>query len=243
MECLDKWLAHPPIVSKDPSYIARFPSLHLNAEVWTSVWSPKGRYLASAGEVNLCIFLLIRTPHFFQINKKDQTTKLWDIQGLDTLEKENNKVTHKEICKLTGHTTAVTCVDWTVIVLDRQKGEKGKELFATCADDRTVMVWEVIREKDESVKFEKLFVFAPDNVLGWFTFTYMRFLPNGDKLVAGTENGYICTFDVVKMKQLEGDCLHRGSIEGLECNENGTVVTCASDMTVGVNRLLLRSSL
>ena len=52
---------------------------------------------------------------------EDQTTRIFDLYGT-------------QLHSLTGHTTAVTSVEWKYI--------KGiGELIVTCADDRTVMVW------------------------------------------------------------------------------------------------------
>jgi len=40
--------------------------------------------------------------------------------------------------QLRGHTTAVTCVDWKYMQINNLK----KEILATCADDRRVMIWD-----------------------------------------------------------------------------------------------------
>ena len=65
----------------------------------------------------------------------------------------------------------------------------------------------------------------------------MRVLINSDILVAGTENGYITVFDLSLKKQISATCLHRGSIEGLECAKDGLVVSCASDCTLLLHQL------
>ena len=159
---------------------------------------------------------------------EDQSTKIWDgdqqFKYLDTL---------------LGHSSAVTCIDWTYL------NNGIKEILATCADDRTVMIWKPQRIENK-LKWNLLHTFSPSNVLGWFTFTYLRFQRDGNRLICGTENGYVCIFDMDKMKQLYAKCLHRGSIEGLECNRNGLAVSVASDCTIScidLNALATKSLL
>mmetsp|Transcript_10610 Transcript_10610/g.15935 ORF Transcript_10610/g.15935 Transcript_10610/m.15935 type:complete len:227 (+) Transcript_10610:3-683(+) len=201
VQLLHRFLAHPPVHSDDAQYKAQFGSIHKAADVWTCVYSPCARYLATASE--------------------DQCTKIWDTHH-----------EYKLVQTLTGHSTAVTCIDWTLL------RDGGEELFATCADDRTVMIWKPQKKtinKSEELEWTLLHTFdATSNVLGWFTFTYLRFQRDANILACGTENGYVCIFDMNKMQPLYTKCVHRGSIEGLECNKNGLLVTVASDCSIVV---------
>ena len=69
----------------------------------------------------------------------------------------------------------------------------------------------------------------------------VRFQRDGNVLVCGTENGYVAVLTLEdgneRLEQGLTRCLHRGSVEGLEVNKDGRVVTVASDCTIVVQRV------
>ncbi|ETO27807.1 hypothetical protein RFI_09324 [Reticulomyxa filosa] len=229
LRLLYEWTAHPPVHSEDQLFREQFGSLHKSADIWSSIWSCRDRhYLLSASE--------------------DQSSKLWKLEwrydNNNNNNNNNNNSNEKDVyitnatCvqELKGHSSAVTSVDWAIIRSDNTLEEKNsQELIATCADDRTIMIWKVYRDRS-LVAIEKcdlIHIFKPQSVLGWFTFTYLRFLRN--QLACGTENGYVLLFDMIRLLQTDCKCFHRGSIEGLQCDlQTNTVVVCASDCTVGI---------
>ena len=61
METVHEFIAHPPVQSDDAEYKEQFGSIHRAADIWSSHWSPDGRYLATASE--------------------DQSVRIWDIEN------------------------------------------------------------------------------------------------------------------------------------------------------------------
>ena len=268
VEIIIQFLAHKPVHSKDKEYRKKFGSIHIAADIWTCVFAPYSSNNNKTNNNNNIMYLAT--------GSEDQSTKIWKISKKDnSINWQEKNVIVDEIITLRGHTAAVTCVDWTFVGLTRNMGidtadkpnnncNCKKELLATCADDRKVMIWDVNhnREKENGeLSFVLLYSLLPQNVHGWFTFTYLRFQRDGNKLSLGTENGYVVIFKLyqqdvnkdnknddelntsqsksqskseISMKQIFGQCLHRGSIEGLECDKNGLVTSCASDCTVVV---------
>jgi hypothetical protein len=114
---------------------------------------------------------------------EDQTTSVWALPGG---EKRHT---------LTGHTTAVTGVDWQLMrrrlpaaasssssTTEEEEGE-WHEVLATCADDRKVMVW-------NARTWALMHVFdTSDDIHDWHTLTYCALQPRGDKLCCVTQNG------------------------------------------------------
>ncbi len=64
----------------------------------------------------------------------------------------------------------------------------------------------------------------------------MRFRPDSNVMVCGTENGYVVvlrlTAGAVAVEQGLTRCIHRGSVEGLAVDREGLIVTVASDCTI-----------
>ena len=61
VETVYEFMAHPPVQSDDAEFKQQFGSIHKAADIWSSHWSPDGRYLATASE--------------------DQTVRIWDIEN------------------------------------------------------------------------------------------------------------------------------------------------------------------
>lgn len=139
---------------------------------------------------------------------EDQTTCIWKSDEEQTL-----------IATLTGHTTAVTAVQW-----------KSDRIY-TCADDRTVRVY--------SNEYNCLHVLhTPKSLFGWFTLTYLKVDEDEKLIICTTQNGYLVIWrDDIELPIL---CkkIHFGSLEGLTYDkQTHRVVTIGSDCTVTSLRL------
>jgi len=141
---------------------------------------------------------------------EDQTTCIWDIH------------TGQKLHTLNGHTSAVTCVDW--------KQTSVGEILSTCADDRTVRVW-------NTQTWEILNIFETiEGTNEWHTATYLAL--SNTHICCVTQNGFILVWDLLSKKKVFGEKMHTGSIEGLAWHEqSGLIATCASDCTVNVYKL------
>jgi WD40 repeat protein len=83
---------------------------------------------------------------------EDQTCMVWDLT------KKNPELLYK----LTGHTKAVTSVDWQV--MDPKIGE----IFVSCSDDQTIRIY------DPKDAFKLVDIIATSFVEEWHTLTYLR---------------------------------------------------------------------
>jgi WD40 repeat protein len=116
---------------------------------------------------------------------EDQTTCVWALPG-----GEKRRT-------LTGHTTAVTGVDWQLMrrlpaassssavatATTEEEESEWHEVLATCADDRKVMVW-------NARTWALMHVFdTSEDIHDWHTLTYCALQPRGDKLCCVTQNG------------------------------------------------------
>jgi len=143
---------------------------------------------------------------------EDQTTCIWKIDGEQNL-----------IATLTGHTTAVTAVQW-----------KSERIY-TCADDRTVRIY--------SNQYNCLYVLhTPRSVFGWFTLTYMKVDEIKKLIICTTQNGYLVIWrdEDIHENSIPILCkkIHFGSLEGLTYDEQTQrVVAIGSDCTVTLLRL------
>jgi len=130
--------------------------------------------------------------------------------------------------KIQEHKKAVTCLEWGY--LKTQYGRE--EILCSCSDDRSIKIFET---KTWTLRT----TFKPENILGWYTFTYLKLDCSSNVLVCGSENGYLSCFDVFHEVQLCGTCIHRGSIEGLSWDfKNNVIATCASDCCIFLHRLV-----
>ncbi|KAL9649723.1 hypothetical protein ABK040_009538 [Willaertia magna] len=186
---------------------------------------------------------------FIATCSEDQTTRIFDFMG-------------NQIHCLTGHTTAVTAVQWMFI---KDVGE----IIATCADDCSVMVWklnsqfideehhyhhyhqlhdtlqtiETYRDDHHLIKHSYnrwgLYALFKTNEYGldWHTLTYMSIERKGTRIAASTQNGYLFVWDLKTKKLLQYGKEHLSSIEGMKwlTNKNcNMLATCGSDCTVNV---------
>jgi len=190
--------AHAP--QQDHHDKESFGSLGKFAEVWSNCWNPRSSLKSL----------------MFASCSEDQCCKIWEM----TQRKP------KELAILTGHTKAVTCVDW-------QETELGF-ILATCSDDRTMRIYEWIEEKRE-MQFKMEIVI--DFVKEWFTLTYMGLEKGGRRVACAAQNGFLFVYDLKKKEFEFAERVHLGSIEGLKWGEKGKLVTCAADLTIQVTEI------
>ena len=127
----------------------------------------------------------------------------------------------ENVTTLTGHTTAVTAVDWEIL-------SNGQCIIATCADDRTVRV-------TNGSTFELIKVLDTKEIYGWYTLTYMSINPKQNWILCSTQNGYLILWDIASGKCLLHKRMHCGSIEGLSWNDDFRwFATVGSDCVVNM---------
>jgi len=192
------------------------------AEIWSAVWSATSN-------------------NFFVTASEDQTCCVWDIT------QKNPNLVHK----LTGHTKAVTSVDWRI--MDERLGE----LFISCSDDQTARVY------DPKDSFKLLFTLSTSFINEWHTLTYLsleevkevflnfnlKFLQGGTRVAIGSQNGFLFIYDLLYKEFTFAERIHngkiklekinnffKGSVEGLDWKGNN-VVTCSADNTISIVRI------
>lgn len=148
---------------------------------------------------------------------EDQTTCIWQIAEEKTL-----------VAQLTGHTTAVTGVQW-----------KSNRIY-TCADDRTVRIYEENHSIFSCIRVLR----TPKSLFGWFTLTYLQVDEEERLIICTTQNGYLVVWrDDLSMKNdLPILCkkIHFGSLEGLAYDAAlKRVAIISSDCSVTCLRLHL----
>ncbi|KAF2071536.1 hypothetical protein CYY_007135 [Polysphondylium violaceum] len=148
---------------------------------------------------------------------EDQTTIIW------------NKSINEKVKVLTGHTTAVTCIDWQVTA-------KHGMILATCADDQTVRIWNTDNDYDN---WKEILVFNTTDMVGeWHTVTYLSLINDNHstpKVVCVTQNGWIFVWDIISKQKIYSKRVHLGSIEGLKFNfKSKKLVSCSSDCLVHI---------
>jgi WD40 repeat protein len=98
---------------------------------------------------------------------------------------------------LRGHTTAVTTVDW--------RRTAAGELLVTGADDQTIMVWKCRRDSDSSCGtpvLSLIHTFCTSKLIQWHTVTYLALQDDSPYVVAVTQNGYVCAWNMVSKKEV-----------------------------------------
>lgn len=148
---------------------------------------------------------------------EDQTTKIWDTSDW------------KNLTTLTGHSFAVTSVDWK----DVGRGT----LVATCSDDRTVRL-------TNGESYQLMRVLNTMDIYGWYTLTYLSFHPakHSPLLLCTTQHGHVVVWDSLTAQRVTRGKMHLGSIEGLAWCEaggageagGGKVATVGADCVVNV---------
>jgi WD40 repeat protein len=184
---------------------------------------------------------------FIATCSEDQTTCIWNMYG-------------EKMHMLTGHTTAVTSVEWRFV-------QGIGEVMVTCADDCRAMVWKlntqnqhvlqthshhanIIENPNERQDMEKVNVHIVDNKnrwglyhvfktdtygLDWHTLTYLALEKQGSKLACATQNGYMFVWDLMSQQLLARGKMHNGSIEGLSwCITTRHFASVSSDCTINV---------
>jgi len=140
--------------------------------------------------------------NFFVTASEDQTCCVWDIT------EKNPNLVHK----LTGHTKAVTSVDWRV--MDERLGE----LFISCSDDQTARVY------DPKDSFKLLFTLSTSFINEWHTLTYLSleevrdgvlksniiFLKGGTRVAIGSQNGFLFIYDLLHKEFTFAERIHNG---------------------------------
>ena len=110
------------------------------------------------------------------------------------------------------------------------------EILATCADDRTVMIW-------NATNWELYHIFDTKDRDEWHTMTYLALehIPNGEgrkkgnRVACATQNGCVFVWSLDSKEKLWGEKMHAASIEGLVwSHHSGFLSTCASDCTANV---------
>lgn len=150
---------------------------------------------------------------FLATCSEDQSTRVWRSTDLSLI-----KV-------LTGHTLAVTSVDWQVL-------GSGQEVLVSAADDRTVRLY-------DGPTLELLHVLDTTELFGWHTLTYLAVEAGGRRLTVVTQHGYVVTWAVdgtpTRLAQAR---IHSGSAEGLVwCSASGLLASVSGDTGVVVMRL------
>jgi len=141
---------------------------------------------------------------------EDQTTCIWKVDRQQEL-----------IATLTGHTTAVTAVQW-----------KSDRIY-TCADDRTVRIYNTRNYQCVNV------LQTPKSLFGWFTLTYLQVDEDKQWIICTTQNGYLVIWHGEEnLLPILCKKIHFGSLEGLAYDANQQrVVTIGSDCIVTSLRL------
>ena len=124
--------------------------------------------------------------------------------------------------KLQGHTTAVTAVDWQMM-------SSGMNLLATCADDRTVRLY-------DGHGFSLVSVLDSKDIHGWHTLTYLCLNPDTGQCLCSTQNGHLVLWNVPSGERVACWKVHCGSIEGLVWKRD-LICTVSSDCIVNMFRV------
>lgn len=118
---------------------------------------------------------------------------------------------------LTGHTTAVTDVNWCRLPSSR------RNILATCADDQTIRIY-------DGESFELIKVLNTHDIYGWHTLTYMEIDNSRDALYVTTQNGYLVSWDLQTYERTFCRKMHAGSIEGIALSsDKESLLTIGSD--------------
>lgn len=174
------------------------------SEIWSTIpntsslgWNPASQHLLTR----------------LVTSSEDQTCRVWKIEN------GHNPVLIKD---LTGHTLAVTSIDW-------KRLSNGREYFVSCSDDRQVRVYDPTGDR-----FDLLFTLETTFITDWHTLTYCSLEEGGEHLAIVSENGYLFVWDLLNSQRLIfSRKIHGGSVESLTWRGD-TLVCCSSDCTFSV---------
>lgn len=107
---------------------------------------------------------------------EDQTCKVWAVaQGKNPV----------HVKTLTGHTLAVTSVDW-------KRMANQKEYFLSCSDDNFIRVYDPSEDR-----FDLLYTLDTKFIRDWHTLTYMALEEGGEHVAVVSENGYLFVWNLL----------------------------------------------
>jgi len=145
----------------------------------------------------------------FATASEDQTICVWNRDK-------------EKLATLTGHTTAVTSIDWKNTIIG--------PVLASCADDRTIRIW-----KENENGWVNYHTFQTIHIAEWHTVTYLAIEEGGSKLACATQNGYIFLFDLLEKSEIICNRMHQSSVEGLVWKKSyNLLATCSSDCNINV---------
>ena len=175
-----------------------FGQLAQHAEVWGLCWAPDHARIATCSE--------------------DQATRIWQLRA---------HAPPVLTAVLTGHTLAVTAVDW-------QRRCDGTEVLATCSDDRRVLLY-------DGTTFAALGELSTASVPGWHTITYLTLQHVARTVLVVTQHGYMVAWRLSSTAPLSAAermrrRVHLASVEGLHGAAH-VLASVAADGTVRATRL------
>ncbi|EAS01161.2 WD domain, G-beta repeat protein (macronuclear) [Tetrahymena thermophila SB210] len=147
-------------------------------------------------------------------SSEDTTVKIYKIS--------NDHINLKQT--LNAHKLAVTSIDWK-----KMSGDL-KEIFASCSDDQTIVIY------DPQRNFEIVSIFSTSFIKDWHTLTYISLEENGTRVAVGSQNGYLFIIDLVQNKFIFAERVHLGGIEGVIWKKN-KIFTCSNDCNINVINL------
>ncbi|KAL4494969.1 hypothetical protein ABPG72_015669 [Tetrahymena utriculariae] len=147
-------------------------------------------------------------------SSEDTTIKIFNI--------EKNRIGLKQT--LNAHKLAVTSIDW------KKMSCQLKEIFASCSDDQTIVIYDPQRD------FEIISIFCTSFIKDWYTLTYLSLEEEGSRVAVGSQNGYLFVIDLILKKFIFAERVHLGGIEGVIWKKN-KIFTCSNDCSVNVINL------
>ena len=214
---------HHPSTVPDP----RFGSLSIKAEVWSLVFSPCSTQIATCSE--------------------DQTVKITDLETqITTSEFSDHSLAVTSLAWIhhRGLSLVISCSDDnTVVIRETQTEVKLAVLHLpeTVVGFCTLTYVGFIKQCPSSDVINAATNSGSSDVINAATNSALTCAEavrifqgcTGEvTVVCGSENGYLIARDMVDGTSIFNERVHQGSIEGMVCDEDGRVLTCASDCCV-----------